>query len=235
MERLDYEINEVRIEDERVSVSLMRNVYIWMTLALAITGAMAYLTTRSSFLSAILEGSPVIWIVSMVAEVLLVGVLSAVIERLSFVVATILFVLYSVLNGFTLSTIFMAYELSSITSAFLIAAGMFAVMAFIGIFTKKDFSGLGKFALMALIGFLLAAVVNLFLKSPWLDYLISAAGVLLFAGLTAYDSQRIKEGLQNSDAGEESTMKYALTGALTLYLDFINLFLNLLRIFGKRR
>ncbi len=231
----DYNTREVRIEDPAKEVSLMRNVYLWMTLALAITAATAYLTISSETLFHLVYGNGILMIVLIVLELGLVIGLSAAINRMSMTVATTMFILYSFVNGLTLSSIFLTYEIGSIFAVFMVSAGMFGVMVFVGMFTKKDLSAWGKFGLMALIGMILAMVVNLFLHSEAMDYIVSAIGVLVFSGLTAYDSQKIKAMLDSADPADESTMKLALMGSLTLYLDFINLFLDLLRIFGKRK
>lgn len=148
--------------------------------------------------------------------------------------ATLMFVLYSVINGVTLSSIFLIYTAESITQVFLITAGTFGAMAFIGYTTKKDLSSMGKYLLMALIGLIIATLVNIFFKSSGMSMIISYVGVLIFVGLTAYDSQKIKEMCNSIEYVDESAQKLALLGALTLYLDFINLFIYLLRIFGKR-
>ena len=145
-----------------------------------------------------------------------------------------MFVLYSVINGATLSIIFVAYSIGTISTVFFITAGTFAVMAFIGYVVKADLSGMGKILFMALIGIIIATIVNLFVKSSGLDMIISYAGVLIFVGLTAYDTQKIKNMLMMAGDTSEMSQKIALLGALSLYLDFINLFIYLLRIFGKR-
>ena len=155
------------------------------------------------------------------------------INKLSLSVATIMFVIYSLVNGVTLSFIFLVYDIGTIGTVFLITAATFGAMALIGYTTKKDLSGMGRFLLMALIGIIIATVVNLlFVKSAGFDLLY--AGVLIFAGLTAYDTQKIKEMCNSFDYADASAQKLALLGALSLYLDFINLFLYLLRIFGRR-
>ena len=151
-------------------------------------------------------------------------------------VASLLFVAYSVLNGLTFSVIFLVYTMSSISSVFFITAGTFAAMSFIGYTTRKDLTGLGKILIMALIGIIIATVVNIFIKSSGLMMIVSYIGVLIFVGLTAYDTQKIKKMfLQAGTEVNDSTQKLALLGSLTLYLDFINLFLYLLRILGDRR
>jgi FtsH-binding integral membrane protein len=170
----------------------------------------------------------------MIGELGLVMWISAGINRLSLTSATLLFVLYSVINGVTMSFIFLAYTRTSIASVFFITAGTFAIMAFIGYTTKTDLSSMGKILFMALIGLILATIVNIFLKSPMFNYILSWIGVAIFVGLTAYDTQKIKQMLMYQEAADEQGQKIALLGALSLYLDFINLFLYLLRIFGNR-
>ena len=213
---------------------LMRKVYVWMTLALAITGFTAYAVAATPNLQQIvLLNSWVMWGL-IIAEFALVFGVSAAINRLSLTTATLMFILYSVINGALLSYIFLAYTASSIATVFFITAGTFGTMALIGYTTKTDLSSMGKILFMALIGLIIATIVNLFIKSSGFTLILSYVGVLIFVGLTAWDSQKIKQMLlQAPDAGEAS-QKLALLGALTLYLDFINLFIYLLRIFGKR-
>lgn len=214
--------------------ALMRKVYLWMTMALVITGFTAYgVATSPAILSAILMNK-MLFFGLIIGEFALVIGLSAAINRLSLSVATLMFVLYSVINGATLSVIFLAYTLSSIANVFFITAGTFAAMAFVGYTTKKDLSGMGKMLMMALIGLIIATVVNLFLRSTGLQLIVSYIGVLVFVGLTAYDTQKIKQMLMMAEDTGETAQKIALLGALSLYLDFVNLFLYLLRIFGKR-
>ena len=214
---------------------LMRKVYIWMTLALLITGMTSfYVATNQALLTAILTNR-VLFFGLIIAELALVVGVSAAINRLSLLVATILFILYSVINGATMPVIFLIYEVSSIATVFFITAGTFGTMAVIGYTTKKDLSSMGRIMFMGLIGLVIATIVNIFLKSPAMTMILSYIGVIVFVGLTAWDSQKIKQMLiQAPDAGE-AAQKMALLGALTLYLDFINLFLYLLRIFGRRR
>lgn len=213
---------------------LMRKVYVWMTMALVITGFTAYgVATSPGILQAIYSNQILFWGLVIAEFALVIGV-SAAINRLSLAMATLMFVLYSVINGALLSFIFLAYTASSIATVFFITAGTFAVMAFIGYTTKTDLTSMGKILMMALIGLIIATVVNLFIKSSGFTLILSYVGVLVFVGLTAYDSQKIKQMLlQAPDAGE-GAQKLALLGALSLYLDFINLFLYLLRVFGKR-
>ena len=207
---------------------LMRKVYVWMTLALVITGFTAYgVSTSPAILQAIMTNR-ILFFGLMIAELALVVWVSAGINRLSLTSATLLFILYSVINGVTMSFIFLAYTRTSIASVFLITAGTFAVMALIGYTTKTDLSSMGKILFMALIGVILATIVNLFLKSSMFDYILSWIGVAVFVGLTAYDTQKIKQMLMYQDEADERGQKVALLGALSLYLDFINLFIHLL-------
>ena len=213
---------------------LMRKVYVWMTLALVITGATAYgVATSPGLMMAIATNKLLFWGL-IIAEFGLVVAISAAINKLSLTTATLLFVLYSVINGATLSFIFAIYTMSSIASVFFITAGTFAVMAVIGYTTKKDLTSMGKILFMALIGIIIATIVNIFLKSTGLQMIVSYLGVLIFVGLTAYDSQKIKQMLLMAPDAGEGAQKIALLGALSLYLDFVNLFIYLLRIFGRR-
>ena len=213
---------------------LMRKVYVWMTLALVITGVTAYgVATSPGLMMAIATNKLLFWGL-IIAEFGLVVAISAAINKLSLMTATLLFVLYSVINGATLSFIFAIYTMSSIASVFFITAGTFAVMAVIGYTTKKDLTSMGKILFMALIGIIIATIVNIFLKSTGLQMIVSYLGVLIFVGLTAYDSQKIKQMLLMAPDAGEGAQKIALLGALSLYLDFVNLFIYLLRIFGRR-
>lgn len=215
--------------------ALMRKVFIWMALALVITGVTAYgVATTPSLLIAIVTNKALFWGL-IIAELALVFAVSGAINRLSLATATLLFVLYSVVNGATLSVIFLAYSMPAIIQTFFITAGTFGVMALVGYTTKTYLTSLGKLLFMALIGLVIATVVNMFVGSTGFDYILSYVGVLIFVGLTAYDTQKIKQMcMQAPDAGEHM-QKLALLGALSLYLDFINLFLYLLRIFGNNK
>ena len=215
--------------------ALMRKVYTWMALALVITGVCAYGVAASPTLIMAIFSSKMTFYGLLIAELALVIFISARIDRLSLSTATLLFTVYAALNGVTLSAIFLLYDITTIGQVFFITAGTFGAMAFFGYTTKKDLSVIGHTLYMALIGLILATVVNLFMRNAMLDYILSYIGVGVFVGLTAWDSQKIKRILSEMpDAGEEA-QKFALLGALTLYLDFINLFLYLLRIFSKRR
>jgi FtsH-binding integral membrane protein len=213
--------------------ALMRKVYVWMTLALVLTAVTAFgVASSPRLMVAIFSNSWIMWGL-IIAELALVFTVSGAINRLSLTTATLLFVLYSVLNGATLSVIFVVYAPMVIAKVFFITAGTFGAMAAIGYFTKADLSKLGKLLIMALIGLIIATVVNIFIKSSSFDLILSYIGVLIFVGLTAYDSQKIKQMLAMQEDMGEGAQKLALMGALSLYLDFINLFLYLLRIFGR--
>lgn len=226
---------EQQLEAAAAFPVLMRKVYLWMTFALVITAFTAYyVATNETILTAIVSNQVLFWGL-IIAELVLVFTVTAAINRLSLTVATLLFVLYSVINGATLSFILMIYTASSVVSVFFITAGTFAAMAAYGYFTKTDLTSWGKYLIMALIGLIIASVVNLFTKSSGLQMILNYAGVLIFVGLTAYDTQKIKVMLQQATDAGEGAQKIALMGALSLYLDFINLFIHLLRIFGDRR
>lgn len=215
---------------------LMGKVYLWMTLALLITGFTAYSVAKSvSLMSAMLEHPVVFGICG--AEIALVFIISSRIRKLGLTQATILFILYSLLNGVTLSFTLLVYQEASIAKAFFITAGTFGIMSLHGYTTKKDLSSIGKLLFFALIGLVIATIVNLFCKSSGFDLIISYAAVIIFIGLTAWDSQKIKKILiEESQYGvDEHSQKIALLGALELYLDFVNLFIYILRILGSKK
>lgn len=232
--------NQIEISENESTIlsvqrTLLKNVYCWMALALVITGLSAYYVATSPSLVETIFSGPTFWIL-IIGELALVFILSARINKMSFMTAGLLFVAYSIVNGLTLSVILLAYTMESVASTFFITAGTFGAMALIGHFTKKDLSSIGQILLMALIGLVIASIVNIFLGSSTMNMIISYVGVLIFVGLTAYDAQKIKKMI--GDYGFEindNTMKIALMGALELYLDFINLFIHLLRILGDRR
>jgi len=220
---------------QEASTVFLAKVFNWMAIGLGLTGLVAYFTAVTGWAFRI-AASPMM-IILLVVELGLVFFLSARINRIQAGTATGLFLLYSLLNGVTLSTIFLAYTRASIGGTFLITAGMFGAMSVYGMVTKRDLSGMGSFLFMGLIGIILASVVNIFLKSSSLYWTISVIGVLVFVGLTAWDVQKIKtmgeQGIM--EQGESAIRKGAIIGALALYLDFINLFLMLLRFFGGSR
>ena len=212
---------------------LMRKVYLWMTMALMITGITAAGVANSPNILALIYSSQVVMWGIIIAEFGLVMYISARLEKLSLSTATTLFALYSILNGVMLSSIFLLYSTAIISKVFFITAGTFGVTALYGYATKKDLSSLGNILFMALIGLVIATVVNIFMKSAMFDLILSYIGVIIFVGLTAWDSQKIKHMMMVQQDADESAQKLALIGALSLYLDFINLFLYLLRIFGR--
>lgn len=218
-----------------VFAKLMRSVYLWMVLALVITGlTSAYVAHSPAYISALVQ-TPALFYGIIIAELALVFILSGRIHKMSFLTASLMFIAYSLLTGVMLSTIFLTYTESSIATTFLITAGTFGVMSLVGFVTKKDLSKLGGILFMALIGLIIATVVNIFLVSDTLGWIINYVGVLIFVGLTAYDTQKIKQMIREYGTDiNEQTQKIALLGSLSLYLDFINMFLYLLRIFGNR-
>lgn len=222
-------------EQNAVFAKLMRSVYLWMVLALVITGlTAAYVASSPAYISALVN-NPVLFYGVIIAELALVFILSGRIHKMSFTSASLMFILYSLLTGVSLSTIFLAYTESSIATTFLITAGTFGTMSLVGFVTKKDLSKLGGILFMALIGLIIATLVNIFLVSDTLGWIINYVGVLIFVGLTAYDTQKIKQMVREYGTDiNEQTQKMALMGSLSLYLDFINMFLYLLRIFGNR-
>lgn len=227
------EENNYYVAGEAAGNEMIRKVYLWMCGALAVTGLVAYYIANSAAYLVAAATHPFLLWGPMVAELVLVIVLTSRIDRMSSLTATLMFLGYSVLNGVTLSSIFLVYDLGSIATTFAVCACTFGVMALYGAVTRKDLTRIGNIALMALIGLIIASVVNLFLHNTMFDMIISAVGVLLFVGLTAYDAQRIRVLLAGEEYGEE-TAKMAVIGALQLYLDFVNLFLYLLRFMGRR-
>lgn len=215
--------------------TLLKNVYCWMALALVVTGLSSwYVANSEAALRFVFSGKT--FVILLIAEFALVAIVSARINKMSFTTAGLLFVVYSILNGVTMSYIFIIYTAGSIASTFFITAGTFGAMALVGHFTKKDLSSIGQILFMALIGIIIASIVNIFMKSDMMGYIISYIGVAIFVGLTAYDSQKIKRQIiEHGTEINDSTMKIALMGALSLYLDFINLFLYILRILGNRK
>jgi FtsH-binding integral membrane protein len=222
-------------EVQREQARFITKVFGWMSVALAITGAMAMYTATSESLLSFVFGSKITFFGLIILELVLVGFLSARIRRMNVNTATAIFIGYSLLNGLTLSSIFLVYTSSSIATTFFITAGTFAVFALVGYTTKTDLTRLGSLLFMAVIGIIIASVVNMFLGSSQLDYIISFVGVLVFTGLVAYDTQKIKEMNIIGNEGTDQDRKEAIMGALTLYLDFINLFIFLLRLFGDRK
>ncbi len=216
--------------------TLMRKVYVWMTLALVLTGLTAYYVASSPSMMLALFSNQILFYGLMIGEIGLVIWLTARLHKMSFAAAACLFSLYSIINGVTMSFLFLAYTMSSIATTFFVTAGTFAVMAFFGTVTKTDLTKMGKILMMGLIGIIIASVVNIFLGNSMMELVISVIGVVIFTGLTAYDAQKIKAMMmQYGSEVNEMTSKLAVIGALSLYLDFINLFLYLLRFLGDRK
>jgi hypothetical protein len=213
----------------------MVRVYNWMTAGLAITGFMAFYISNSPTMMNIIFGNPVMPIVLIIGQIGLVFWLASRVMQMSASQATGVFMLYAGLTGVTFSAIFMAYTTASIFSTFLVTAGTFGAMSLYGYTTKKDLTSWGSFLFMGLIGIIIASLVNMFMQSSMMHMIITYAGVLIFVGLTAYDTQKIKEMNILGNEGTDEDTKEAIRGALTLYLDFINLFLMLLRLMGDRR
>lgn len=217
-----------------VQSEFIRRVYNWMALGLATTAITSLLTVNSPGMMKFLFGTPMVLIVLIVAELGIVIALSAAINKVSSATALLMFFAYSFLNGLTLAAIFMVYTRTSIANTFFVTAGTFGVMSVYGYTTKKDLTSWGSFLTMGLIGIIIASLVNIFFASTQIYWLITYVGVIIFVGLTAYDTQQIKAMATGGFDGEEMERKGAIIGALRLYLDFINLFLLLLRIFGRR-
>jgi FtsH-binding integral membrane protein len=215
----------------------VRSVYNWMGIGLALTGLMAFYVSSSPTTLRLIFGNPIIFFILILAELGMVFAISGMVNRMSAGTATSLFVIYSALNGVTLSFIFLAYTRTSIVSTFFICAGTFIGCSIYGWATKKDLTSWGGFLMMGLIGIIIASLVNIFIHSSAMSVIISYIGVFVFVGLTAYDTQKIKNMAMTQPAGLDNAVvrKGAILGALSLYLDFINLFLMLLRIFGQTR
>ncbi len=218
--------------EERVS-AFMRSVYGWMCAGLAITAAVAYQVAGSPAVLNYLVYNQLVLFALIIAELGLVFYLSARADRVAPGAATGLFALYAALNGVTLSLVLLAYTGESVTTTFVVTAGMFGAMALYGSMTSRSLAGFGQFLFMGLVGLVLASIVGVFWHNSTLQFLISAIGVIVFTGLTAWDAQRLKQMAVALPDGR--TRSYAIVGALALYLDFINLFLSLLRLFGARR
>lgn len=232
-----YDDNDSYVTQRAASAlsACLANVYWWMTFALLISGVAAWAVGTSRELSQKLVTSPGLCIVLFLVEIGLVIWISAGIKKMSAATATALFIAYSLVNGVTLSFIFIAYTQTVIASAFAVTAGTFAAMAIYGSVTKTDLTRFGNLFLMALLGLVIASVVNMFWMNNTFNLIISYVGVLVFVGLTAYDAQKIKMMfLESGMEDSETVRKIAILGALSLYLDFINLFLYILRIFGRR-
>ena len=214
----------------------MRGVYQWMAMGLGLTALVAYFVASSPTLIQAIFGNPLLFWGLIIGEVMLVVAISGGITRLSAGTATTLFLVYSGLNGITLSAILLIYTATSIASTFVVCAGMFGAMSIYGLTTRKDLTSWGSFFFMGLVGIILASIVNIFLKSPTINFVVSAIGVIVFVGLTAYDTQKLKVMGETAPLDDSLAIRRGtILGALTLYLDFINLFLMLLRFLGQTR
>ncbi len=225
-----YSESTIAAEQQRFMV----RVYNWMTLGLALTGGVAFLVATTPALLQVVA-SPWVSFPLILLQLGLVVWLATRVMQMSAVQATGVFLLYSALTGVTLSFVFLVYTTASLTSTFFVTAGTFGAMSFYGYTTKRDLTSWGSFLFMGLVGIIIASIVNMFLQSSMVYWLVTYAGVLIFVGLTAYDTQKIKEMNILGNEGTEEDTKEAVRGALSLYLDFINLFLMLLRVMGQRR
>jgi FtsH-binding integral membrane protein len=239
-----YPMQQTQVKTEVIN-AFMRGVYAWMTGGLLLTAVLAFATTSLPGLSdlvfikeagQIVGISPIVFVL-LIAELGVVFYLSARIKNMQASTATTLFLVYAGLNGITLSPILLAYTAASVAKAFLVTAGMFGAMSAYGLLTKRDLTGMGSFLMMGLFGLIIAMVVNIFLGSSQMDFVISVLGVVIFAGLTAWDTQRFKTMGETMPGGADGGLvrKGSIMGALSLYLDFINLFLFLLRFMGASR
>ena len=220
---------------EAESRSFIQKVYAWMSVGLAVTGACALFMASDPRMIMALVQNKILFYGLLIAELGLVVVLSGWVKTMEVGTARLAFLFYAALSGVTLSVIFLVYTRSSIANAFFMTGGMFAVMSAYGYMTKTDLTSMGNFMFMGLIGVILASVVNWWIKSPAVEWALSIMSVIIFTGLTAYDTQKIKALNVIGNAGTDEDTKEAISGALTLYLDFINLFLSLLRLTGRRR
>ncbi|MCL2151456.1 MAG: Bax inhibitor-1/YccA family protein [Oscillospiraceae bacterium] len=224
-------------ELDRAATSCLSRVFLRMFAALLVTAAAAYAVVASVFLQQLIFSNTYVFYGLMIAELVLVIAVAAGMNRLSVAAANILFFAYAAINGLTLSVIFFVYDIGIIYQAFAVSALMFAGMSLYGVVTRRNLSSIGSICMMGLFGIIVASLANFFFRSDMLDSIICYVGVLIFVGLTAYDTQRIRWMLReaNADDHEEAIKKISVAGALTLYLDFINIFLKILRIMGKRR
>ena len=233
-------MNSMTMRQTQVQVrvnSFVRSVYNWMAIGLALTGFIAYAVANMPEVRNVIFGSGIVFFGLIIAQLALVFIISSRIYRMQAGTATALFIVYSALNGATLSSIFLAYAQSTITSTFFVCSATFVACSIYGWTTRRDLTSMGGFLTMGLIGIVIASLVNLFIQSSAVSSIVSYIGVLVFVGLTAYDTQIIKRwGQEIADqAGEADFIRLSILGALKLYLDFINLFLFFLRIVGRRR
>ncbi len=233
-------MDPISIPRQRTAVlvnDFVRSVYNWMFIGLALTGVIAFFVSNNDAIKQFVFGNKIVFFGLLIAELALVFSISGMVNRMSAATATMFFVIYSALNGVTLSFIFLIYTAATITTTFFICAATFLACSIYGWTTKRDLTSLGGFFMMGLFGIIIASVVNIFFRSSAMHMVISYIGVFVFIGLTAYDTQKLKNMAMTQPAGLDGAVirKGAILGALSLYLDFINLFLMLLRIFGGGR
>jgi FtsH-binding integral membrane protein len=233
MDNQNYVLDSEQVQREQAS--FITKVYGWMSLALIITAVVAMYTATTPSMIQFVFGNKLVFYGLLIGELFLVGWLSMAVKRMSANTATAVFLAYAGLNGLTLASIFLIFTAGSIASTFLITAGTFAVMSAYGMLTKRDLTSLGNLLMMALVGLIIASIVNIFWHNDVLYWVSTFAGILIFVGLIAYDTQKIKEMNIIGNEGTDEDRKEAIMGALALYLDFINLFLYLLRLFGDRK
>jgi len=225
-----------KAQDHVLVNEFIRSVYNWMAIGLGLTGLVAFYVSNSESLQKIVFGNQLLFFGLLIGQLVLVFTISTRVHKMQASTATGLFVLYAALNGVVFSSIFLIYTKSSITSTFFICAGTFIVCSIYGMATKRDLTSLGGFMAMGLIGIIIASVVNIFIRSSGMSMIISYIGVIVFVGLTAYDTQKLKAmALSQPELDSAVIRKGAILGALTLYLDFINLFLMLLRLLGSNK
>jgi FtsH-binding integral membrane protein len=228
---------QVRITEDADRIYMAR-IYNWMAGGLAITGLTAWkISSLMVDPTSIFNRAPGMFLILLILEIILVGVLTALIQKMSPLLAALLFCLFAVLNGMSLAPLFLFYTSASIASAFFACAGMFFVTSLFGYLTRINLGRAGAFCVMGIFGLIIATLINLFLNNSLMETIICYVGIVLFLGLTAWDTQRLRlmmENLASDGVSEEDTKKYSVVGALTLYLDFINIFLFLLRLTGKR-
>ncbi|MBI2419785.1 MAG: Bax inhibitor-1/YccA family protein [Ignavibacteriales bacterium] len=235
MEEYNIEYKTLSQDIIKVQQAFLSRVYGWMMLGLLLTAGMAMYTVTNEALLSFIFSSRITYFGLIFLQLGMVIYLSVRVQKMQAITATVIFIAYSILTGLTLSVIFMVYTAGSIASTFLTTALMFGAMAMYGYFTKRDLTGVGSFMMMGLFGMVIASVVNIFLGSENVSWIVSFIGVIVFTGLTAYDTQKMKSMAYVMMEGHETARKGAIMGALTLYLDFINLFLSLLRLFGDRK
>ena len=226
-----HDVSKSQVTAER---SFVTKVYGWMTAGLVVTALVSLYVALSPNLVKLIFGNKIMFFGLIILELLMVMALAGLISKMSAATASATFIAYSFVNGLTLAFVFLAYTKASIAGTFFITAGTFGIMCFYGFVTKKDLTSMGNILLMAVVGLVIAMLVNFFLKSTLFDFIISLIGVLVFTGLTAYDAQKIKN-ISRTAMDSESSRKASILGALALYLDFINLFLFMLRLIGNRR